>query len=405
MKRTEARPPVGIVWQVTAAAVCRLFLNTSRRFVYPFAPALGRGLEVSLPAVTSLIAVNQITSMLSLVFGPLADRLGHRRLFLSGLAALAAGMLLAFWVPVYAAVLVGLILAGLGKSMFDPAILAFVGERVSYRRRALAVGALEVSWAGAALVGLPLIGLLISRFGWRAPFLALGIAAVLGWVALLVLLPARTPEETARTAPVGFRDAFGRICRSPTALRTLGFTLLFNGASDVFFVVYGVWLEGTFDLNVAALGAAVTVIGAAELIGEAACAALADRIGLARSLVGGVILTGSCYLLLPFIGNTLPGALVGVFAIFVCFEMSIVVALSFFTEVLPGARATMMSGYFGAASLGRVIGAMIGGVVWTAGGIGAVCAVSGVMTGAALLLLLWGLMGRETPGRRSRETA
>ena len=56
---------------------CRLLLNTTRRFAYPFAPALSRGLGVPLTAVTSLIAANQITGILALLFGPLGDRWGY----------------------------------------------------------------------------------------------------------------------------------------------------------------------------------------------------------------------------------------------------------------------------------------------------------------------------------------
>jgi hypothetical protein len=46
-----------------AAALARLFLNTARRFAYPFAPALARGLDVPLTHVTSLVALNQGTGL------------------------------------------------------------------------------------------------------------------------------------------------------------------------------------------------------------------------------------------------------------------------------------------------------------------------------------------------------
>ena len=43
-----------LAWQVGTATVSRFLLNTARRFIYPFAPALSRGLGVPLPAITSL---------------------------------------------------------------------------------------------------------------------------------------------------------------------------------------------------------------------------------------------------------------------------------------------------------------------------------------------------------------
>jgi DHA1 family inner membrane transport protein len=46
-------PPRRLVLELAAAALARLFLDTARRFAYPFAPALARGLEVPLTSVTS----------------------------------------------------------------------------------------------------------------------------------------------------------------------------------------------------------------------------------------------------------------------------------------------------------------------------------------------------------------
>jgi Ni,Fe-hydrogenase I cytochrome b subunit len=47
--------------------------------------------------------------------------------------------------------------------------------------------------------------------------------------------------------------------------------------------------------------------------------------------------------LLPLASHTLPLALTGLFVVFLTFEFTIVTGLSLFTEILPGARATMMS--------------------------------------------------------------
>jgi predicted MFS family arabinose efflux permease len=63
------------------------------------------------------------------------------------------------------------------------------------------------------------------------------------------------------------------------------------------------------------------------------------------------------------------------------------------TELLPEARATMMATYLGAAGLGRVVGALIGGPVWLTGGIFATGVVSALISSLALGALLWGLPG------------
>lgn len=380
-----------LIAQITTASLCRFLLNTARRFPYPYAPALSRGLGVPLAAVTSLIAVNQVTGLLSLLFGPVADRWGYRLMFFAGLGSLAAGMLAGALLPWYVVILIGLFLAGLGKSMFDPALQAYVGERVPFKRRGLVVGFMETVWAGSTLVGIPVIGLLIARFGWRAPFLALGACALLGMAALLIVIPARAAGRGEAPIRIGIFDSWKKLLHQKPGLGMLGFAFFISIANDNFFVVYGAWMEQSFHLSVIALGMTTTVIGGAELLGETLTASLGDRIGLQRSMRTGLVLSNISYLSLPWVGHSLPAALGALFSVFLFTEFAIVAALSVSTEVMTDARATMMSGYLAAASAGRVIGAVMGGVVWTLGGLAAVAAVSAAINALALIAFLWGL--------------
>jgi DHA1 family inner membrane transport protein len=175
--------------QIGIAFFARLLINTSRRFIYPFAPALSRGLDVPLTAFTSIIAVNQFTGFLSLISGPLADRWGYRSMMLLGLGVLGFGMLFGGLFPSYWPVFAALLLAGAAKSIYDPAILAFTGTRVPYERRGLAVGVLEMSWAGSALLGIPLMGLLMDQWGWQAPFFVIGGSSLVCMLLLARFIP------------------------------------------------------------------------------------------------------------------------------------------------------------------------------------------------------------------------
>jgi predicted MFS family arabinose efflux permease len=300
-----------------------------------------------------MIAVNQATAILALFFGPLADRMGYRLMMLSGLALLVGGMFAAGFLPFYGMVLVALFLAGLGKSIFDPAVQAYISERIPYRRRGLAIGILEIAWAGSALIGIPLVGLLME----------------------------------------GFRDAWRQLFVRRRALGTIGFTFLAAVANDNLFVVYGVWIEEAFNLSVVALGLSIGVIGIAELLGESLTAALSDRIGLKRSVIIGLVLSTACYAILPFCDRSISMVLAGLFLTFITFEFMVVTSISLTTELLPGSRATMLSGCLAAAGIGRVIGALIGGPIWLAGGILATGMVSAGLSAMALVSLVWGLHG------------
>ena len=380
-----------IMGAVATTAMCRLLLNTARRFAYPFAPVLSRGLGVSLPAITGMIAVSQATSLLGVVLGPLTDRWGYRRMMLLGLGLLAAGMIAAGAMPTYAVVLLAFFLAGLGKTIFDPALQGYVGERVPYRQRGLVIGLVEFSWAGSTLIGVPLIAVLINSHGWRSPFWVLGALAIIGMLAILAVIAPQRQPSGAVTSRLGIRSAWAHLRQERSALGMLVFAFFLSVANDNLFVVYGAWLEKTFALSIVALGLGTAVIGAAEFCGESLTALIGDRFGLKKVLFVAVILTTLGYGILPFTGGTLGFALAGLFVLFLTFELMVVTSISVSTELLPRARATMMSGYYAAAGIGRVTGALIGVPIWQQGGIVATCAVSVVLSAMALLALWWGL--------------
>jgi MFS transporter, DHA1 family, inner membrane transport protein len=383
----------GLVLKISAVTLCRLVLNTARRFAYPFAPALSRGMDVPLTAVTSIIAVNQFTAVPGMFFGPLADRLGYRLMMLAGLGMLVVGMFAGGFLPVYGVVLAALFLAGLGKSIFDPAIQAYIGQRVPFHRRGLFIGLIEFSWAGSTLVGVPLTGLLIGSVGWRAPFFGMAGVGLVGIAALKILIPKENEKTIAYQSPASLLNAWRRLGRERAALGALGFGFFACAANDNLFVVYGAWLEKSFDLSIVALGFGTSVIGIAELSGESLTASISDRLGLKHAVAAGMALCIICYIVLPLLDQTLFLSLGGLFLVFLTFEFTIVSALSLCTELLPGLRATMMSGFLAAAGMGRVAGALIGGPVWLAGGISMTGMVSGAMSGLALAALIWGLRG------------
>lgn len=378
---------------IAASIVCRTALNTARRFIYPFAPDLSRALGVPLTSITALIAVNWATNLLGMVTGPLADRFGYRGTMLIGMALLAAGMLAGGLFPFFGILIVAQCLCGLGKSLFDPALQAYVSSRVPYRRRGLVVGFLETAWAASTLVGIPAMALLIDRANWRAAFFALSASGLVGLLMVKTVIPVERRTAALPEARLDFRRSLREVVDNRAALGVACYVFLFNVAMDNLFVVYGVWLEEAFRLSLLAVGAGTSVIGAAELAGEFLTAGLADRIGLKRAAIGGVAFCVLTYGVLPFAATTVHLALGMLFVHFCIFEMTIVTILSLVTELLPKSRATMVATYYAAAGLGRVGGALLGGPVWLAAGIVGTGVTSAAITALALASLVWGLSG------------
>jgi len=382
-----------VIATILAATFCRVILNVSRRFAYPFAPVLSRGLDVPLTAVTSLIAINQATGLAAMASGPLADSFGYRPMMMAAMAMLVAGMLAAGLFPLYGVVLACLLLAGTAKSIFDPAVQAYAGENVSYGQRGRVIGIMEFSWSASSLVGIPLVGVLIGRFGWRSPFFGLAAAALAAWAVLAITFRNNRATHTARKGAENPLRAWRQLLGHRPALGALGFAFFISLANDNLFVIYGAWLEEAFGLGVVALGVGTGLIGVAEFLGEVLTATRADRMGLKWAVGGGAALSILSYGLLPFCGRTLTTALAGLFVVFLTFEFSLVSFLSLATEMMPGLRATLMAAVLTAASLGRVVGALIGGPLWLSWGIQATALLSAATGSAALAILFWGMRG------------
>lgn len=361
--------------------------------MYPFAPALSRGLEVPLGAITSIIATSQMTSLLGLFSGPLADRIGYRFVMRTGLAMLAAGMLLCGLVPTYWPVFVGLVIASFGKTLFDPAIQAFIGRNVPFARRGRVIGIVEIAWAGSTLIGIPALGLIIEQLGLNISFYILAFLGAVSWILIGRVIPPDEPTGQAKKEKKPLNTSLKQLVRVRPAAGMLAFGFWISIANDSLFVVYGAWFEQDFLVSLVALGFSTVAIGAAEMLGESMTALFADRLGLKRSVICGLCLAMCAYLLLPIIGRTLPLAMVGMFCVFLAFEFTIVTSFSLSTELMPGARATMMSGFYATSGVGRMIGVLIGGLLWSYGGITAVAWSSAGFTLLGLLSFVWGLHG------------
>jgi predicted MFS family arabinose efflux permease len=145
-------------------------------------------------------------------------------------------------------------------------------------------------------------------------------------------------------------------------------------------------MSDVFGLQIAALGFTAIVIGAAELCGEALSAGLVDRIGKKQAVRAGVIFTSLASLLLPFIGQSLWGAMAGLFLFYLGFEFTLVCFIPLMTEVLPEARASLMATNLAANSLGRAVGAQAGFWLYSIG-FGANALVALLVNGLALFLL------------------
>jgi predicted MFS family arabinose efflux permease len=377
--------------QLLVVFLVRTAVNASFRIIYPFLPSIARGLGISLAAGSRLVTLRAVAGMGAPFLGPLADRHGRRRVMEVALLLFTLAGLLLAGLGTLPAAAVAFALYGLAKVLYDTAVHAYVGDEVPYRERGRAVGIVELSWSGAWLLGVPASGLMIERFGWRVPWAVLVAWGMLGlWLTRVGLPPA--DRSVARGSGRSFvastvatwRDLLQR--RSVVVL--LLTSLLLTLAIEIPFIVYGAWLETAFGLSLSVLGLASTVVGVAEAAAEFGTTVITDRLGKRRSGLVGLLGLAASLVVLPWLsGLGLAAALAGVVLMTLSFEFGLVSLLPLATELAPEARASLLSLNITALSLGRILGAFLGGWLWRwqsialHAGVGAACALV-----AALLL-------------------
>ncbi len=157
------------------------------------------------------------------------------------------------------------------------------------------------------------------------------------------------------------------VLKIPAARWGLLMSLMLISSNEVINLVFGVWLEVSFGLKLAALGAASAVIGISEISGESIGGIFSDKLGRERSIMLGMGMMLVVSAALPFVGGSQVGALIGLFFFYLSYEFTFVSTLPFMTELVPQARGTLLGANVACLSLGRMIGNLVAPFVFTIG--------------------------------------
>jgi predicted MFS family arabinose efflux permease len=381
----------------------RLALNMQMRVIYPFLPAISRGLGVPLGTTSLLLTARAIANLSSPLYGALSDRYGRRALMLVGLIILTTGTLFVALAPSFGAVLIAVAFLSLCKAVYDPAVLAYLADTVAYERRGRMMGLLALMWPTSWLIGVPLTGSLIDRVNWRAPFIMIFFLGVLSLGLTLryrmIGVSSQVDQlvkEKSRQKSLSLRLHEHILTIPKSAWLAVLISLLLILASENVYIVYGAWLEDQFNLSLTALGLFSIVISLAEFTAEGASAGWVDRIGTRRAVICGIVLNVLAYLLLPRLAGSLAGALVGIFLVYVTFDFSIVSVFPLLSELAPQARGALMALNVAAMAIGRLISSLSAVRLWTVGGLPANTLVS-ALAGTLALVILVTLIREQRP--------
>ncbi|MGC9538442.1 MFS transporter [Streptomyces sp. UG1] len=168
-------------------------------------PAMQRDLGASTSGLQWTIdAYTLVLASLLMLAGSTADRIGRKRVFMTGLVLFTIGSALCSAAPSLESLIVFRMVQAVGGSMLNPVAMSIITNTFTEpRERARAIGVwggvVGISMAAGPLVG----GLLVDSVGWRAIFwvnLPVGLAALL---LTLRFVPESRAPRARRLDPVG----------------------------------------------------------------------------------------------------------------------------------------------------------------------------------------------------------
>lgn len=179
----HASPPANLRGILASLSLSMLVSSLGASIANVGLPTLAQALNSSFQAVQWVVIVYLLAVTTSIIaMGRLGDRMGRRRLLLTGIALFTLASGFCAVAPAIWLLLAARVAQGLGAAIMMAMTMALVGETVGKENTGRAMGLLGSMSAIGTALGPSLGGALIVGFGWRAMFLVnipVGIVAFL----------------------------------------------------------------------------------------------------------------------------------------------------------------------------------------------------------------------------------
>lgn len=334
------------------------------------APLMTRALHVAPQAFGAVFSAALAGLALGAVtLGPLADRIGRKRVLVGTTACFGIFTLATAFAGSLGELLTYRFLTGIGLGGAMPSFISLSSECVPRRLRASVV---SLMWAGFPLGGV-VGGLLASRlipaFGWRSVFFAGGLPPLVLAFALMPILPGspRRPRSGASWVQDREDERKARLRDLFASGRAAGTLLLWTAFFFAFLILVtnSAWsptLLGAAGVPVERSAVALAIFNGGSLVGSAAAGWLLSRLGTTILLPGSLAASALAYAL---VGPSAPAiapvaVLQGLFGLFAGCASSALIALA--ALVYPTAiRATGVGWAMAAGRVGSFVGPLVAG--------------------------------------------
>lgn len=240
----------------------------------PSIPTIAKSLETDISYIQMTLSMYLIVfALLQMLFGPISDAIGRRKVVVGGLAVFALGSFVCALAPNFEILMVGRAIQALGGAAVAVCVPALVKDGMSINQFAKTMSMIMLVMAIAPLIAPILGGAILLLLSWHYIFVFLGILAGIAIVLFLRTIPETLPVE--KRVPLSLLSSiktYGLLLKNKLVVGYLvasafyfaGMMSFITGSSFVYIELYGVnpaYFGFLVGLNVIAMMLASTING------------------------------------------------------------------------------------------------------------------------------------------------
>lgn len=279
--------------------VAMIFANVAGSMYGPLLPLYLKSLGANVIQIGLFFTIAQIIPLvLQILGGWISDSLGRlKSVAIGSVAGLLsyAGLILA---PTWQWVLSGEALGAITRSLIGPSFGAFIAEESAEENRARVYGLTESIFTIVTIVGPPLGGFMVDKFGFKVMLItAAAIYSVATVMRVLMAKRAAAHPQAKRNGPLTMKSLstnLGAMFGLLMAGGVITWVLITDGIRDISFSFSGsllpVYLEEIGSLSAQQIGWLASIMGVCSMLTNFPAGWLADKKGERLAIILGFLL-------------------------------------------------------------------------------------------------------------------
>ncbi len=337
-------------------------IGTDTFIVSPLLPTLRNAFDISIESSGWIVSAYALGyAVFALIAGPLSDGWNRKKVMIAGMISFGVFTLLCGFATGFWTMLLFRFLAGVSAAFTSPQVWASIPQLVPPNKILKTMGIATAGLAVSQMLGVP-IGSYLATFGWKTPFVVIGICSFIMVILIVALLPSIPVIISKDKAPSIFERYHTLLSESKSKIAFLAY-FIFQLGNFAAFSFIGTWLSDQFSLSVASIGSVILFLGLGNTLSSFFSSRFVQKLGLKTSFVFGMILLVILFVFLPFLPNVV--SIAGIyFLIFFILGMLFPLMMTLLQTLSSTARGTISSLANSSMYFGATIGSSAAGILY-----------------------------------------